>query len=450
MLKNGKYPDELREVAGSMRLGRKTADNNGEAPPECVAVLGLGYVGIPLALRAVQVGYRVVGFDVDDHKVSNLSLGRSHVGDVANDELAAALETGRFLPTTHSRDLVGFDVAVITVPTPLTDGSPDLYSIESAAWMIAEFVRPECTVILESTSYPGTTEEVLGPILEAGSGLRAGRDFHLGFSPERIDPGNRAWTFTNTPKIVSGVDEVSTKAVQAFYDNLVDRTVPVSGTREAELCKLLENTFRYVNIALVNELAVHAHGLGINIWEVLSAASTKPFGFMPFFPGPGVGGHCLPVDPSYLSWKIERDLGVTSRFIQASNEVNAMMPAYVVERVCSGLAKRGLPIEGAKILVLGLAYKKNSEDVRGTPAVPVVTGLLACGAAVRVHDPHVGTHPIDRLAPRVDLAAEELLAADAVVLVTDHDDVDYELVSLHSSYVFDARNRLSGERVEAL
>jgi nucleotide sugar dehydrogenase len=420
-----------------------------EAPRRLV-VVGQGYVGLPLAMRAVEVGFDVVGFDVDQHKIDGLAAGRTHIDDVTDGDVADALRTGRYRPTSTMHDVAGFDVAVITVPTPLRDGAPDLSFIESAGQMLAGHVQPGCTVVLESTTYPGTTEEVLAPILEAGSGLAAGRDFTLGFSPERIDPGNATWNFRTTPKVVSGIDQVSCKAVQDFYDLLVDRTVPVSGTREAELTKLLENTFRHVNIALANELAVHSNELGIDIWEVIGAASTKPFGFMPFYPGPGVGGHCLPIDPSYLSWKIERHSGSISRFVKIANDVNDRMPAYVVQRVLLGLNERRKAVNGSRVLVLGLAYKKNSNDARETPASGVIEGLWRLGAVVHVHDAHVAGSPLDDRIERVDLTVQEVRDADVVVLVTDHDDIDYELVVRNASYVFDTRHRTTGANVEHL
>lgn len=415
-----------------------------------VVVVGQGYVGLPLAMRGVEVGHLVVGFDLDWAKIESLAAGRTHIDDVSDAEVSAALASGRYIPTADVANLAGFDVAVITVPTPLKNGEPDLSFIVLAGEMLAAHVRPGCTVILESTSYPGTTEELLAPILEAGSGLRVGQDFYLGFSPERIDPGNRRWTFANTPKVVSGVDEASAKVVREFYDRLVERTVLVNGTREAEFCKLLENTFRHVNIALVNELAIHAYGLGINIWDVVGAASTKPFGFMSFFPGPGVGGHCLPVDPRYLSWKIQRELGYPSRFIEIANDINDQMPDYVVRRVVLGLNKRTKVVNEARVLVLGLAYKRNSNDARETPAIAVIEELVRLGAEVRVHDNHVGAHPIDSIVPRIELTVDEISRADVVVLITDHDDVDYDLVARHARYLLDTRNRLAGVNVESL
>lgn len=413
-------------------------------------VVGQGYVGLPLSMRAVEVGYDVTGYDLDKVKIESLQQGRSHVDDITDADLTDALASDRYHPV-HRPDAVGdFDVAVVTVPTPLSEGVPDVSSIVKAAELLGPWVRADCTVVLESTTYPGTTDELVVPVLERQSGLKAGVDFHVGYSPERIDPGNTEWTFVTTPKIVSGVTDDSLTAVRGFYDTLVDRTVPVSSTRAAELSKLLENTFRHVNIALVNELAVHSRALDIDIWEVIEAASTKPFGFTAFWPGPGVGGHCLPIDPSYLSWRIERQLGVVSRFVVMANDINNHMPAYVVRRVQLGLNDRRKAVNGARVLVLGLAYKKNTADARESPASEVIKGLVELGADITVHDAHVGSHEHDVTARRVGLTRQTIEWADAVVLVTDHDDVDYELVLQHASYVFDTRNRLHGDCVEVL
>jgi UDP-N-acetyl-D-glucosamine dehydrogenase len=417
---------------------------------ERLLVVGQGYVGLPLAMRAVDVGYVVTGYDVDAIKVDALRQGASHVVDVDDDDVAAALRSGRYRATSDPQEVGDFDIAVVTVPTPLTEGIPDLSHIADAAAMLGPLVRRGCTVVLESTTYPGTTVELLVPVLEGHSGLKAGVDFHVGYSPERIDPGNREWTFVRTPKVVAGLTPESLAAVQTFYGQLVDRTVPVSSTGVAELTKLLENTFRHVNVALVNELAVHARALGIDVWEAIAAASTKPFGFTPFWPGPGVGGHCLPIDPSYLSWRIERQLGVTSRFVVTANDINTSMPGYVVRRVQLGLNARRKAVNGARILVLGLAYKRNTNDARETPAAAIIEGLVDLGAEVTVHDQHVGPHPLDLVATRVPLTSDVLVGCDAVVLVTDHDDVDYELVVRHAAYVFDTRNRMRGESVEPL
>ncbi len=418
--------------------------------PVRVLVVGQGYVGLLLALRAVEVGAIVTAYDIDAGKVEQLRGGRSHVSDVADAEVGRALASGRYRPVADAAGLGEFDVAVITVPTPLTEGVPDLTSIRSAAECVGTLLRPGCLVVLESTTYPGTTDELLAPALEAASGLKAGVDFHVGYSPERIDPGNTEWTLVRIPKVVAGLTPGCLAAVEAFYGRLVERTVPVSTTRVAELTKLLENTFRHVNIALVNELAVHARALGIDIWEAIDATATKPFGYAAFRPGPGVGGHCLPIDPSYLSWRIERQLGVTSRFVVTANDVNQSMPGYVVRRVQLGLNDRRKAVKGARILVLGMAYKKNTNDARETPAAGIVRGLVELGADVVVHDDHVGPHELDLIAARVPLSTELVGSCDAVVLLTDHDDVDYELVTRHAAYVFDARNRMRGEQVDLL
>jgi UDP-N-acetyl-D-glucosamine dehydrogenase len=352
------------------------------------------------------------------------------------------------LPTDDTDHMAGFDIAVIDVPTPLEEGVPNLAYVEDAAATLASHLSPGATVVLESTSYPGTTEELVVPILESGSGLNAGRDFHAGYSPERIDPGNATWRLENTPKVVSGIDAASLKVIEAFYGRLVETTVAVSGTREAELTKLLENTFRHVNIALVNELAMFAADLDIDVWESIDAASTKPFGYMRFTPGPGVGGHCLPIDPSYLSWKVRRSLGQPFRFVELANDVNEHMPDYVVRRLMLAFNKMGRSINGSRILILGLAYKRNTGDAREAPGTVIARSLVALGADLRVADPHlVG----DTLAfPLVEATAEELAAADAVVLVTDHDAFDYDLVTSHARYVLDTRNRIDGQAIERL
>ncbi|CAM5616261.1 UDP-N-acetyl-D-glucosamine dehydrogenase [Streptomyces spiroverticillatus] len=350
--------------------------------------------------------------------------------------LLAALDSGRLHITTGCE--APYDICVIAVPTPLRDGVPDLSCVESAGRAVAPHLRPGATVVLESTTYPGTTEDLLGPILEAGSGLRAGRDFRLGYSPERIDPGNPTWRLENTPKAVAGIDPASLAAVRAFYDRITERTVPVSSLRTAELTKLLENTFRQVNIALVNELAMCAGPLGIDIWEAVDAAATKPFGFMPFYPGPGVGGHCLPVDPSYLSWQVRRELHHDVRLVSLANEINEQMPEYVIRRMEKGL---GRDLRGASVLVLGLAYKRNTGDVRESPAVHIAELLVRRGARVRAVEPHADSAHLPDDVLLVELTGAEVRAADAVVLATDHDAFDYPLIERNASYLFDARNR---------
>lgn len=415
-----------------------------------VAVIGQGYVGLPLTMRAVEAGFDVVGFDVDKDRVDRLCAGLTYIDDVSDQDVASALDTGRFSPTVDESQISGFDVAVVTVPTPLTDGAPDLSYVRSAATILAPHVRRGSCVILESTSYPGTTEEEFIPLLEADGPLRAGRDFHVGYSPERIDPANPTWNFRNTPKIVSGIDPDSTAFVADFYASLVDHVVPVVGTREAELAKLLENTFRHVNIALVNELAIFCHGLGIDVWSVVEAAATKPFGFMRFTPGPGVGGHCLPIDPSYLSWQVRRTLGQNFRFVEIANDVNEHMPDYVVTRAVAHLNRGRKSVNGSRILLLGLAYKRNSGDARHSPAITVATRLAEMGATVVAVDPLVDELRLPTEVSLVECDTGQLAAADLIVVLTDHDAIDWSLVDEYAEHVLDTRNRLTNPVADRL
>jgi UDP-N-acetyl-D-glucosamine dehydrogenase len=416
-----------------------------------VVIAGQGYVGLPLGVRAAERGHNVIGFDVDRERIGRLVAGSSYVEDIPHDRLQAVLDSGLYRPTTVEEDCAGFDIAIITVPTPLRDGAPDLSYVEISTATLGRYLRPGATVVLESTTYPGTTQEVVGPILEQVSGLTAGIDFHLGFSPERIDPGNPTWNVVNTPKIISGVNDVSLKVINAFYSELVDTTVPVASPREAELAKLIENTFRHVNIALINEIAMLAHDLDVDIWQAIDAAASKPFGFMRFTPGPGVGGHCLPIDPSYLSWRVERALGQNFRFVELANDINNHMPDYVVRRLIEALNRRRLAVNGSRVLLLGLAYKKNTGDARESPAVRVAQLLVQMGAEVRAADPHVveAVHGAEDLL-RVDLTVEEVTAADAVIVLADHDGFDFDLVTRHARYILDTRHRLTGATVEAL
>ena len=415
-----------------------------------VVVIGQGYVGLPVAMRAVQVGYKVVGLEVDKRRVEGLLLGESYVEDISSKELLAALESGNYQASLDYEDATDFDIAVITVTTPLRESVPDLSYIEDSARSLAEYVRVGSTVVLESTTYPGTTEELLVPLLEAGSGLRAGTDFYVGYSPERIDPGNKTWGFVETPKVVSGLGEESLHRVRAFYDSIVDSTVPVSSPKEAELAKLLENTFRHVNIALVNEMAVFANQLGVNIWESIEAASSKPFGFMKFTPGPGVGGHCLPVDPSYLSWQVRRKLGQNFRFVELANDINDHMPDYVLQRLMMGLNKRRLALGGSTVVLAGLAYKKNSSDIRESPALRLIELLQEAGAEVKAVDNHVEAYRWPAGVERVTATEATFSSSHATILITDHDDVDYELVVRAAPLILDTRNRLAGPNVEVL
>ncbi len=415
-----------------------------------VVIVGQGYVGLPVAVRAVEAGWRVVGYDIFKAKVDSINAGSSPVEDVTDARLQAVIATGRYKATSEPTDLNGFDFAVVSVPTPLSDGNPDLSHIEDACRALAPALTAGATVILESTTYPGTTEELAGPILEAGSGLVAGASFHLGYSPERIDPGNPLWRFENTPKVVSGVTPACLGKVQGFFDTLVEQTVTVSGPKEAELTKLLENTFRHVNIALVNEVAMFARDLGIDVWEAIDAASTKPFGYMRFTPGAGVGGHCLPIDPSYLSWRVKQRLGHSFRFVELANDVNDHMPDYVVRRLAAAFNERGLSVKGREVLLLGLAYKKNTGDARESPSHDVAELLVTLGAEVRCADPHVPAHQIPSGCKLVEATAEEAAGADAVILLVDHDVFDLAALAAAATYVLDCRHVLDGPTVEHL
>lgn len=403
-----------------------------------LVIVGQGYVGLAVAMRASEVGFRVVGYDTSPKQVQALRDGRSFVDDVPSEQVRAALDAG-YWPTGDPLDLRGFDVAVITVPTPLREGVPDLSFIETAGRDLAPWLEPGALVTLESTTYPGTTEELLRPSLES-TGLRVGENLFLGYSPERIDPGNSSWPFVNTPKVVSGSDAHSLRAVEAFYGTLVEKTVPVASTAEAELVKLLENTFRHVNIALVNELAVFARELGVDIWSAIDAATSKPFGFLRFTPGPGVGGHCLPIDPSYLAWRVERQLGHRFQFVELANDVNRHMPDYVVSRITQMLNQESKSVRGARILLIGLAFKRGTSDWRESPSMVIARRLLTLGADVRAHDAHIPDDAdFEPPLPRVACDAAELEAADLVVLLVDHPDLPYDEICEHARLVFDTK-----------
>ena len=408
-----------------------------------VVVVGQGYVGLPVAMRAVQVGFPVVGFEASAARANSLAAGTSYVGDVSDAELAGALALG-YLPTTDPANLVDFDVAVISVPTPLADGLPDLTYIEAAGRSLAAHLRPGACVILESTTYPGTTSELLAPLLVSESGLAPG-SFFCGYSPERIDPGNARYGLKNTPKVVSGVDADSLAAVDAFFSAVVDSTVPVGSAAEAELVKLLENTFRHVNIALVNELAMFARDLDVDIWRAIDAAATKPFGFMKFTPGPGVGGHCLPIDPSYLAWRVKQHLGHTFRFVELANDVNEHMPDYVHDRITALLNHDRIAVNGARMLLLGLAYKAGTSDWRESPSVAVANRLAASGAEIRFCDPYIAEVNAQQVKfPLVPFSPAELADAEVVVVLVDHAEFDPVAISTHARRVFDTKNLLRG------
>ncbi|QQR73874.1 MAG: nucleotide sugar dehydrogenase [Holophagales bacterium] len=409
-----------------------------------VGILGLGYVGLPLALVFGEGGYDVLGFDVDPAKVAALSRGECYIRHLEAARFAALGAAGKFSATTDFARLAEADALLICVPTPLTpQREPDLSYVVKTAEQIAATLRPGQLVILESTTYPGTTDEVVRGILDR-TGLVAGRDYFLAFSPEREDPGNPKYGTANIPKVVGGVDALSGDLAEALYGAVLPRVVRVSTSRAAEATKLVENIFRAVNIALVNELKIVYDRMGIDVWEVLDAAATKPFGFMRFSPGPGLGGHCIPLDPFYLSWKA-REFGVVPKFIELAGEVNTGMPEYVVAKLASGLNRQGKPVKGSRVLVLGLAYKKDIDDPRESPAFEVIEKLLHLEAVVSYHDPHIPVAPKMRSWPdlpemrSIALDAATLAAQDAVMIVTDHGAVDYDLVATHAALVVDTR-----------
>ena len=407
-----------------------------------VGVIGLGYVGLPLAVEFAHAGFDVTGFDVDAQKAAQINGGQSYIPDVPASDLAACLRAGKLRATTDMKELGAMDAIDICVPTPLRKTKdPDLSYIVLAVEAVAASVRPGQLVILESTTYPGTTEEVVQPMLEA-KGLEADVDFFLAFSPERVDPGNQRFTTKNIPKIVGGVGPASTEVAAALYGATVQTVVPVSSTRVAEMVKLLENTFRAVNIGLVNEIALMCHKMDIDVWEVIDAAKTKPFGFMPFYPGPGLGGHCIPIDPHYLSWKA-RQSGFECRFIELAGHINASMPDYVVERVAEALNTVRKPINGSRIHLVGVAYKRDVNDMRESPALDILTLLARRGADVTYSDPFVPELKHDgRLLASVDVADAIARRPDCAVICTDHTQFDYARLVSSGTLIVDTRNAL--------
>jgi UDP-N-acetyl-D-glucosamine dehydrogenase len=412
-----------------------------------VCVIGLGYVGLPLAETFAAAGYAVLGFDVDPDKVRKLQAGHSYIGHVSSARVAELLHGGRFEPTTDSACFARADAILICVPTPLTPArEPDLSYVLGTGRAVAAHLRRGQLVVLESTTYPGTTRDDLRPVLEAG-GLKAGRDFFLAYSPEREDPGNRDFSTRNIPKVVGGLDADSRDLAVALYEPVVDGVVPVSSMQVAEACKILENTYRAVNIALVNELKGVFAAMGIDVWEVIEAARTKPFGFQAFYPGPGLGGHCIPIDPFYLTWAA-RHVGVSTRFIELAGETNTAMPHYVVRKVAEALNDDGKPVKGSRVCVLGVAYKQNVDDPRESPAFPILEELQRGGAVVAYHDPHIPVLPPMRhhhiRLDSAELTADFLAAQDCVLVVTAHDAVDYRHVVEHARLVVDTRNVTAG------
>ena len=408
-------------------------------------IVGLGYVGLPLAVELARAGYRVLGFDVNTDVVEGLNEGRSHVKDVSEAQLQKAMECGRFSATTDMSRLAEADAISICVPTPLSKfKDPDVSYIVAATEAVKQRLRRGQAIVLESTTYPGTTREILLPALES-TGLRVGQDFFLAFSPERVDPGNPSYGTRNTPKVVGGITQDCQKVAVALYQPAIDTLVPVSTTEAAELVKLLENTFRSVNIGLVNEMAIVCDKLGVNVWEVIEAAATKPFGFMKFLPGPGLGGHCIPIDPHYLAWKM-RGLNYKTRFIDLAGELNTEMPHFWVRKLSEALNSKGKAVQGASVLVLGVAYKRDIEDIRESPALDIIRLLEGQGAKVSYFDPHVPKFREDGHEFRsVELTPERVAAADCVMVVTDHTAVDYRMIKRKAKLVVDTRNAMPKE-----
>ncbi len=408
-----------------------------------VSVIGLGYVGLPLSIEFCKSGFTVIGIDVDKGKVDSLKKGESYVQDVKDDDVKLFIKNKKFIPTTDFSLLKDADTVSICVPTPLRKTrDPDISYIVSTASEIKKYLHKGQLIVLESTTYPGTTDEVLLPELES-TGLKVGVGFYLAFSPERVDPGNKKYHTKNTPKIIGGVTAECTKIAKSLYEQSIDIVIPVSSTRSAEMVKLLENTFRAVNIGLVNEIAMACDRLGMDVWEVIDAASTKPFGFMPFYPGPGLGGHCIPIDPLYLSWKL-KTLNYTARFIELASEINTGMPLYVVSKVVDALNEKRKSVNGANVLILGVTYKRDVSDVRESPAVDIIRFLKNKGADVSFYDPYVDSiHEIDDV-KRVELREDVLAKADCVVIVTDHSRFDYGWIVKNSKLIVDTRNAAKG------
>ncbi|MEQ8211635.1 MAG: nucleotide sugar dehydrogenase [Lacipirellulaceae bacterium] len=413
-----------------------------------VGVVGLGYVGLPLIRALVKSGFTTIGFDVDQRKIDRLNAGESYIAHITDDEIASWTSSGKLIPTADPGELAGADAVLICVPTPLTPSrDPDLSYVESTVKELAKVLRPGQLICLESTTYPSTTRDVIVPVLEA-TGLKAGEDFFVAYSPEREDPGNKDWSTGSIPKVVGGSDEVSGQLATQLYESVVDKVVSVSSAEVAETCKILENTYRAVNIALVNELKVLCDKMGIDVWEVIDAAKTKPFGFQAFYPGPGLGGHCIPIDPFYLSWTARKH-GLTTRFIELAGEINSAMPEYVVARLSEALNESGKPIKGSKIVVLGVAYKPDVDDDRESPAFRLMDLLMQRGADLSYNDPHV---PQLKQVRKYDysgfksqeLTPEFLAEQDCVLIATNHSAYDYSFIVKHARLVVDTRNATLG------
>jgi UDP-N-acetyl-D-glucosamine dehydrogenase len=434
-------------MATDGKTGRSSKDTllgKLEKREACIGVVGLGYVGLPLALEFARAGFRVIGYDISEEVVGGINAGRSHIKDVSGSDVAQVISSGRLEATTDETRMREMDAISIAVPTPLAKTrDPDMSYVLAAADAIARNSHPGLLIVLESTTYPGTTRDLMQPKLEA-AGLTVGEDVFLAFSPERVDPGNPFWNTRNTPKVVGGITPACTEVATALYASCLEKIVTVSSTETAEVVKLLENTFRSVNIGLVNEMQIVCDKLGVNIWEVIDAAATKPFGFMKFTPGPGIGGHCIPLDPHYLAWKM-RTLNYKTRFIDLASEINSEMPVLVVERVARALNANRKPVNGSRVLVLGVAYKKDIDDMRESPALDVIRLLEERGATVVYHDPHVPAFREDgHERVSVPFSDDELSRADAVVIITDHSVIDYQKVVDLAALVVDTRNATAG------
>lgn len=410
-----------------------------------VGVIGLGYVGLPLAVEKAKAGYKTIGFDIQSRKVEMVNQGINYIGDVVDEELRDLVANGMLSATCDFSFVKNVDFVAIAVPTPLDKyQQPDISYVRDSAIEIAKYLKRGSMVVLESTTYPGTTEEMLLPILEQGSGLKCGEDFYLAFSPERVDPGNKIYKTKNTPKVVGGVGRDATEVIAAMYRNVLEGEVfEASSPRVAEMEKILENTYRNVNIGLINELAILCHKMDINIWEVIEAAKTKPFGFTPFYPGPGLGGHCIPLDPYYLSWKA-REYGFHTSMIEASMMINDRMPEYTVERAGKILNRFKKALNGAQILVLGVAYKGDIDDYRESPAIKVIEEFHKYGSQVQFYDPYIKefTEKGQTMTGLSELTAEHLKAADLVVITTAHTNIDYDFVQQNASFIFDTKNAM--------
>ena len=415
-----------------------------------LAVIGLGYVGLPLAQAAIQAGLSVVGYDVSDRVIAGLNSNKSHVDDLSDADIAAMVQAG-FSATKDDSVLAAAKAIVICVPTPLSaDGGPDLSAVLGATRTIAKNLNAGQLVVLESTTYPGTTQDVVQPVLDE-SGLVVGENYFLAFSPERIDPGNKKYGMRNTPKVVGGVNPASTDKAVALYEKFVDTVVRAKGAKEAEMAKLLENTYRHINIALVNEMAMFCKDLDIDLWDVIRCAATKPFGFQAFYPGPGVGGHCIPIDPNYLSYQVKTNLGYPFKFVELAQEINAGMPAYVINRIQDQLNTVGKALNGSKVLVLGVTYKPDIADQRESPAIPIGLGLLEKGAQLEFHDPMVETWRLKgRELTRVADLKAALNRADITVMLQDHASYNTDELINESNLLFDTRGKINHPEVERL